>query len=130
MQYRVFHGVEYNFYIFRVHRGGEVMEKRLSRVPFHRYKHIQYKVLHILHGMRISCELRKIPTNVRVGRPYFFIQQIGFIQEQYNRHSAEYHVIDYRVEYIPRFLQSVGSPATFGREFFYLTTLPPAVQNY
>lgn len=57
---RILDGIEDDLDVLRVDRGGEVVEQRLPRVPLHRDEHVEYKILHVLHGMWITRKLWKV----------------------------------------------------------------------
>lgn len=81
--------------------------RRSLQILLGRHKQLQDKVLHVVHTSWIAAKLREVVLNIRGRVLHFHRQQIRLVQEQNYRDALERGVIDYRVEDIPRLLQSI-----------------------
>ena len=83
---------------------------------------IEYKVFHIVDVKRVTPELVDIATNrfdlvklwkvmrdVDFFSHHFILQEIHFIEEQYDGDLGKSSMIDYSVKYVSGFFQSIDS---------------------
>lgn len=68
---------------------------------------ISIELLNMLFYLRYIIELWKVLGNVNFFPQHFVFQKIHFVQEQNGRDFGKSSVIDYGVENIPRFFQTI-----------------------
>lgn len=68
--------------------------------------------------MRVTSELRVVPTYVSLFTRHLLGQQVGFVEEQYYRYALEVDVVRDRVEYIERLFEAIRFPGINQNDIF------------
>lgn len=94
----------------RVYGRGEMVIERSLWLPPDVSEHVKQVHLYVSQVVRVSSELGVVPTDVGLLTGHLPGKEVGFVQEQDDGDAFEVDVVDYGVEDVERFLETVGFP--------------------
>lgn len=94
--------------VVRIDGGREMIVDGRFAIALHAQEHGQYELLHVADRLWVALELRIVLCDVALGGQNLRLEQIGLVQEQYDRDAGKRRVVDDRVEYVLGLFQTIG----------------------